>query len=85
MGLPGSPAWQNTASIEPQLEHFGSTCLGYGFKLSTPQMAQCLQTHIQNSKSRAIARMNKINTVNAINNSNISQPITCHTYDNMTT
>ena len=85
MGSPGSPMWHSTASLETQLQYFRSNCLGYGYKLGTPQMAQCLQTEMQNSKSRAVSKMNNINTVNAINNSHISKPITCNTIGSITT
>jgi len=57
VGSPGSLMWFSTASTATQINYFKGNCLGYGFTPGTPQMAQCLQTEITSSKSRATSRL----------------------------
>lgn len=80
MGMPGSPAWHSSASIQTKIAHFKSTCSAYGITDGTPQMASCLQAEIQNSQNLAQSRMNAINAFNANNRS-----FTCYSYGNTTT
>jgi hypothetical protein len=51
IGRPGSPAWFRTASAETKLHYFTTICNGYGFKIDTPQMSQCIQNETLNAKN----------------------------------
>lgn len=51
MGSPGSPAWFNSASPKTKLHYFTEICSGYGFKVDTLQMSQCIQNETLNAKN----------------------------------
>lgn len=53
VGMAESPAWYATASQEQQIAYFSKRCSAYGFKPGTNEMAQCLMTESQTSRSGA--------------------------------
>jgi hypothetical protein len=83
MGRPGSPAWHISASIQTKISHFKGTCMAYGIADGTQEMANCLQSEIQNSKNRARSKINALNTNNAIRQNN-NRSFTCRNYGNTT-
>lgn len=81
IGLKESPAWHGTASAAVKQKHFQDQCLGFGFKLNTPELAQCIQNQTNLSRAAASkslsdlaeqnrqrrARLSELNTRRAIN------------------
>tara|TARA_B100000780_G_C21036403_1_gene415663 strand:- start:56 stop:355 length:300 start_codon:yes stop_codon:yes gene_type:complete len=76
VGLSESPLWHGTASQETKIEYFKAECLGFGYKSRTPEMAQCIQTQMNQSKTSAGKRMDSINQSH--------RTITCKTWGNTT-
>jgi hypothetical protein len=52
-GFKESPLWHSTASAKVKQKYFQDQCLGFGFKLNTPEMAQCIQNQTNQSRSEA--------------------------------
>ena len=69
LGMPGSPLWFRTATMQTRIDYYKPGCLAYGFKDGTPEMAQCLQSAMQSKQSA---------------NSSRRKPISCTTYGNRT-
>lgn len=80
IGRPESPAWHRSASIQTKITHFKRACKAYGIANGTPQMSNCLQNEMQNSKNRARRKMNTNNAIRQNNN----KSFTCHSYGNTT-
>ena len=53
IGFKESPLWHSTASAKVKQKYFQDQCLGFGFKLNTPEMAQCIQNQTNRSKTEA--------------------------------
>lgn len=53
IGRPGSNAWTHTASPATQMAYFTTTCLNYGFKPETPQMAYCLDHQARDAQRKS--------------------------------
>ena len=75
IGFAESPLWHTTASAEVKRSYFRSQCLDFGFADKTTEMAQCLQTQMNISRSAANQKMqnNRIRTT------------TCNTFGNTIT
>lgn len=78
--MPGSPAWQLSATPEDKNRHYTQECIGYGFELGTPEMAQCRMQVAQDLRAGARDRMRTISE-----NNRPRQSITCQTIGSMTT
>ena len=86
IGMAESPVWHSTASIEVKTEYFKKQCIGFGFKENTPELAQCIQTQMTNSRSDASARMDRaIANQQAIANANRVSTYNCTTFGRNTT
>ena len=81
IGIPGSPMWFASASLETQVHYYKSECKAYGYTDGTSQMAQCLQTSIQNAKERARARLDAF----AYSQRQYNQSFRCTTFGYTTT
>ena len=81
MGNPGSPMWFASASLETQVHYYKSECRAYGYSDGTSQMAQCLQTSIQNTKERARQRLDAF----AYSQRQYNQRFRCNTFGYTTT
>ena len=81
MGNPGSPMWFASASLETQVHYYKSECRAYGYSDGTSQMAQCLQTSIQNAKERARQRLDAF----AYSQRQYNQRFRCNTFGYTTT
>ena len=81
IGNPGSPLWFSSASLETQVYHYKSECKAYGYTDGTSQMAQCLQSSIQNAKERARARLDAY----AYSQRQYNQNFRCNTFGYTTT
>ena len=57
IGVPGSPAWRMSTTVEEQSSYWSSVCAGYGFRVDTAEMAQCIQTENNQSRNRNSQRM----------------------------
>ena len=73
LGMPGSPFWFRSASMQTKVNYYKPGCLAYGFNDGTTEMSQCLMSAIQSGQSSASNRMNS------------SRSINCTTYGNRTT
>ena len=70
LGMPGSPFWFRSASMQTKVNYYKPGCLAYGFNDGTTEMSQCLMSAIQGGQSSARNKMRSIN---------------CTTYGNRTT
>lgn len=70
LGVPGSPAWQATASPAAKMATYRTNCEGYGYVAGTPAMAQCMQQEAGDYRAGAAANMAALST----NMANMSQP-----------
>ena len=82
IGMVESQWWHKTASAQVKRDHFRGQCLGFGFTDNTPEMAQCLQTQMNNSRSAANQRAQQ-----AYQNYNATRmrTTTCNTFGNTIT
>ena len=77
LGMPGSPAWFATAGPKTISEYFSSICIGYGFTMGTPEMAQCIQTEAVSSRQQNAIRGAAIANATALNR---PRTYNCNTY-----
>ena len=90
VGAVGSPMWQMTASKDEKINTFVATCVSYGFKQDTKEMAQCIASESRAARESAARSLDTVNRNNAIRNSNARRTSTtctgfgntlnCHTY-----
>jgi hypothetical protein len=90
VGMKESPLWHMSASAEEKLKYFTQQCLGFGFKINTPEMAQCIQNQSNQSRSNASATIDRLaqqerdmlnrNRVRTTNCNSWGRQINCTTY-----
>jgi len=80
VGMPGSAFWFKTASQPTIIAYFKRSCLSYGYKDGTPNMAQCLQAEIGDARQRASDRMKNATTYKAPT----MRTISCYNYGTIT-
>jgi hypothetical protein len=66
LGTPGSPAWQLSTTPEQKTAYFQDVCKSYGFKLDTPQMAQCMQNESFRTRQSASDSANRLSQYNSM-------------------
>ena len=58
IGAIESPAWHATASVADKKRYYTDQCLAFGFEENTTEMAKCIQTQSNTSRSRSKSALN---------------------------
>lgn len=58
IGAIESPAWHATASVADKKRYYTDQCLAFGFEENTTEMAKCIQTQSNTSRSRSKSTLN---------------------------